>query len=292
MDRLRCLVLNMLMLLLSACASGARSSTPPDPPPFTPTLLGTANPPTHPPATAAHRPAACIFRTSPADEIGVYRFDWQNAALTLDTRIGPLIVDGPRSLAPGWRRLILLQNTRLAGPSSVIVNFDVGGTLVDDPLLGVQEVRDAGGTVVTQTMADPAGDTRGLPDYLDIVRVERAFGYYPNSLARVYLAGIHSGPYIWTFQSVAVSVAGVTYTQQNYYDGRIALIETDGQGRVKPWPGPVTVEANAFAFALQTGIDQGLTAFTSTSSGGGDVAGPYPAEAMQAVWEAARRSCP
>src|SRR5204862_3067501 len=125
-----------------------------------------------------------------------------------------------------------LHNTQLPAQAGVTVNFDTGGTLIDDPLNDVQEVRDAGGTVVTQNMADPAGDTKGMPNYLDIVRLERSFGYYPTSVVRVYVAGIHTGQYIWSSQSVWVAVAGHTSTQQNFSEGRIALTDTDTRGLV------------------------------------------------------------
>jgi hypothetical protein len=244
------------------------------------------------PPSATPQTGACIFRTSPTDEIGVYRFDWQNATITLDTKIGAIIVDGPRDLTPGPRRLILIHNTQLPAQASAVINFDAGGSLIYDPLNGVQEVRDFGGTTVTQTMTDPQGDTKGLPNYMDIVRVERSFGYYPTSVVRVYLAGVHTGNYIWTFHSVSVALAGYTFTQQNFFDNTLKLTETDSQNRVKDWLGPVTVNENVYAFELRVGVDSPVTASTTTSSGGGDVAGPFPAEALKKVWEATKQFCP
>lgn len=292
--RLSFLICHLSFLFLTACSPQQPNhpTANAQPPNLTPTLLGTANPPTRAPASATPRPTTCIFRTSPTDEIGLYRFDWQNATITLDTKIGALIVDGPRGLTPGPRQLILLHNTQLSPQSSVIVNFDVSGSLIYDPLNSVQEVRDFGGTLVTQTMTDPTGDTKGLPDYMDIARVERTFGYYPTSLVQVYLAGIHPGKYIWTFHSVAVSLAGITFTQRNFFDGTLALTETDSQNRVKEWPGPVTVTDNVYTFALQVGVNDPVMAATTTSSGGGDLAGPYPTAALQKVWEAAKQFCP
>jgi hypothetical protein len=277
---------------LAACAGAAPPTPEPAGPAPTPTLLGTADPPKPAQAPATPRPSICIFRTGPSDEAGVYRFDWQNATLTLSTKIGPLIVDGPRNLAPGPRQLVLLHNFHFDDPGSVNINFAPGGTLIDDPGRGVQEVRDPGGTLVSQAWTDPVGDAGGLPAYLDIVRVERSFGYYPNSLVRVYLAGIHSGPFIWNFQSVSVIVGGVTFTQQSYYDNRIALSQTDSQGRTSSWAGPVTVGGNVFSFPLEIGVDQPVSASTATSSGGGDVAGPYPQDFMQKYWQAASQKCP
>ncbi len=282
---------SLFIAVFTACA--APTTLPPRSPvpQETPTLLGTNNPSTQTVPTALPKPASCFFRTNPTDEIGVYRFNWQNATITLNTKIGNLIVDGPRDLTPGPRQLVLLHNTQLTAQASVIVNFDPGGTLIDDPLNGVQEVRDAGGTVVIQNMTDPQGDTKGMPAYLDIVRVERTFGYYPNSVVRVYLAGIHTGQYIWSSQNVSVAVAGQTYTQTNFSDGRIALTQTDTVGRVTDWAGPVTVTGNVFAFALQVGVDQPVSAATITSSGGGDTTALYPVEAMNQVWQAVKQHC-
>jgi len=293
MARQRLFIFFLIVGLLAAC------DIPTTPPPGSPvpqerpTLLGTANPPTRAPATPLPKPDTCIFRTSPSDEIGLYRFNWDNATITLNTKIGKLIVDGPRDLTPGPRQLILLHNTQLPGQASVIVNFDQGGTLIDDPLNNVQEVRDAGGTVVTQTMADAAGDTKGMPNYLDIVRVERSFGYYPTSVVRVYLAGIHSGQYIWSSQSVSISVAGHTYTQLNFSDGRIGLTDTDTRGKVSEWEGPVDVNGNSLAFNIQVGVDQAVSASTATSSSAGpvDITATYPVDSMNQVWQVVKQHC-
>jgi hypothetical protein len=109
---------------------------------------------------------------------------------------------------------------------------------------------------------------------------------------RVYLAGIHPGRFIWTYHEVAVAVGSQTFVQRNNYDSTLALIELDAQGRAKDWGGPVTVENNITTFALQVGVGEPVTATTTTSSGGGDVAGPYPTERMQKVWAAAKEFCP
>jgi len=109
---------------------------------------------------------------------------------------------------------------------------------------------------------------------------------------RVYLAGVRDAPQIWTYQSVAVFLGGETYTRQSFSDGRIALTVADTQGRVKDWPGPVTVEGNVVSFALQTGVDQAVSASTFTSGGSGDTVRPYPVENMQSVWDAAKQFCP
>ncbi len=284
--------LSFAILISASCATSPAAT-----PTFTtiiptPTLLGTANPPTRVPPTAAPQPGTCIFRTDPTTEIGVYRFQWDNATFALDTKLGPVIIDGPRTLTPGSRQLILLHNADLAPSFGVALNFDAGGSLVYDPASGVQETRDAGGTVIIQNMTDPVGDANGLPAYLDITRVERTFGYYPNSTVRVYLAGVRDAPQIWTYQSVAVFLGGETYTRQSFSDGRIALTVTDTQGRVKDWPGPVTVEINVVAFALQTGVEEAVSASTFTSGGDGDTVGPYPVENMQSVWDAAKQFCP
>lgn len=269
-------------------------STPPTPstPAATPTLLGTVVKPASPSPTGSPRPEACIFRPSPTTEIGLYRFNWEDATLTLDTKLGPVIVDGPRTLNPGPRRLILAYNADLTTSLSVVINFDVGGSLIYDLAGSAQEVRDAGGSVLIQNLADPIGDTKGLPAYLDIARIERTFGYYPNSLVRVYLGGVRSGPQIWTFQNVTVSVGGEAYTYQSSFDDKTVLSVTDSRGRTKEWPGPVTVEENSVTFALQTGWSESVSASTSTSGGEVDTAGPFPVKTMQQIWDATLRACP
>lgn len=285
-----CIVsLFIVSLLIASCAPAPTLPYTPAP---TATLLGTVSPP----ATRAPTPTTprntCIFRTEANVEVGVYRFDWQNAAFTLETRIGSLIIDGPRALTPGPRRLILAHDAEMPDSYGLVVNFDTGGTLIVDPALGAQETRDAGGTALTQSLADPRGDANGLPDYLDLIRVERAFGYYPNSVVRLYLAGVRAAPQIWTFQESAVTLAGETYTRRSYADGKIALTRTDSQGRASDWPGPVTVDGNVVSFPLQTGVDQAVSASTATSGGSGDTVGPYPVDGMQELWERAKMLCP
>lgn len=290
-------IFHLSFLLLSACAAQSPTYPATQPPLPTPTLLGTVNPAAplnevEALPSSTPRPAACIFRTDRETEYGVYRFEWENVGITLDTKLGPINVDGPRGLPPGPRQLILVHNAGLPASFGVAINFDVGGSLLYDPANGVGETRDVGGTVLIQSMADPTNDANGLPPYLDIIRVERTFGYYPNSTVRVYLAGVRDAPQIWTYQSVAVSLGGETYTRQSYSDGRIGLTVADSQGRVKDWPGPAAVEGNVVSFALQTGVAESLSASTFTSGGGGDTAGPYPVDAMQAVWDAAKEFCP
>jgi hypothetical protein len=290
-------ILSLFILILIACAPtpnhpGEASTAQSPTIGATPTLLGTVNPPTPAAPTATPRPTTCFFRTDTQTEIGLYRFDWQNYTFTLDTRIGAAIVDGPRTLTPGPRQLILVHNFDLPPSFGLTINFDVGGTLIYDPGAGVQEVRDAGGTIIIQNMTDPLGDARGLPDYLDIVRLERSFGYYPNSTVRVFLAGVRTGTQIWTFQNFTVRVGDETYTRQSMADGKINLTVADSQGRIKEWPGPATAEGNIVAFDLQTGVDQAAAASTSTSGGEGDSIGPYPVGQMQTLWETAKKFCP
>jgi len=289
---MRLFVFSFLSLIaLIACATATPTDQPAPQLP-TPTLLGTVTPPTLGAPTVTPQPNACFFRTDAHTEIGVYRFDWQNFTFTLETEIGEVIIDGPRTLPPGPRQLILAHNTDLPPSFGLAINFDMGGTLIYDPAVGLQETRDAGGTVLIQNMTDPLGDARGLPDYLDIVRVERSFGYYPTSTVRVYLAGVRKTPQIWTFQNVTVSMGKETFTRQSMADGKINLTVADAQGRVKEWPGPATMDGNVVAFDLQTGVDQAASAATSTSGGEGDVAGPYPLAQMQTLWEAAEKFCP
>lgn len=282
----------VIMGMLAACAAPTATQPGTLVPQERPTLLGTSNPPTATKPTPIPTPASCIFRTGPNDELGLYRFNWDNATITLNTKIGSLIVDGPRDLTPGPRQLLLLHNTKLPAQAGVTINFDVGGTLIDDPLNDVQEVRDAGGTIIQQNMADPANDTKGMPNYLDIVRIERSFGYYPTSVVRVYLAGIHSGQYIWSNQGVSVLVGGYTFTQRNYADGHIGLFQTNTRGQTSDWDGPVTVSGNSVSFNLQVAVDKPISATTFTSSSAlVDTAGPYPMDAMAQVWQAVKQRC-
>ncbi len=286
----------ILISLISFISCTSATPTPPaelqaSPAP-TATLLGTAHPLTRTPPTATPVSAACLFRTDAKTEIGLYRFDWQNFTFTIDTKIGPMIIDGPRTLTPGPRQLILIHNLQLPPSFGVGINFEAGGTLIYDPANGAQEIRDAGGSVSSQSTNDPLGDANGLPAYLDIVRVERAFGYYPTSTVRVYLADVRAAPQIWTFQSVMVTLGGDTFTRQSFADGKIVLAAVDSRGRAIDWPGPATIEDNVVTFSLQTGVDQPVGAATATSGGDGDNAGPFPVEAMKTVWEAARKFCP
>ncbi len=287
----RLILLHLFLFLLIACTAV------PTPAPVTdrlatPTLLGTVSAVTRLPPTLTPQPPTCIFRTGPDTEFGLYRFTWDNATFTLDTKLGPLIVDGPRTLTPGPRQLLLFHNVTSSPAAGFAINFDVGGTLLWDPAHGAQEVRDAGGTAFIQTLTDPTGDANGLPPYLDIIRLERTFGYYPNSIVRVYLAGVRTAPQIWTFQSIGLTLGGSTFTRQSFADGRIAHTQTDGKGPPTNWPGPVTVADNVVSFALQTGVGDAVGAFTATSGGAGDTVGPYPLADMQAAWDAAKKSCP
>ena len=293
---MRPLSLISLISLISFVSCTSETRTPPaelqaSPAP-TATLLGTVHPLTRTPPTATPAPDTCLFRTDASTEIGLYRFDWQNFTFIIDTKIGPVIIDGPRTLTPGPRQLILIHNLQLPSSFGITVNFEAGGTLVYDPANGAQEIRDAGGSVTSQSLSDPLGDANGLPAYLDIVRVERAFGYYPTSTVRVYLGGVRTASQIWTFQSVMVTLGGDTFTRQSFADGKIVLSAVDSRGRGIDWPGPATVEDNAVTFALQTGVDQPVGAATATSGGGGDSAGPYPIKEMKTIWETAKKFCP
>ncbi len=277
---------------LTSCSPAVSAPQHPQLPLPAPTLLGTVHPLTRTPPTATPVPDTCLFRTDAKTEIGLYRFDWQNFTFTIDTKIGPVIIDGPRTLTPGPRQLILIHNLQLPSSFGVSVNFDALGTLIYDPANGAQEIRDAGGSVTSQSLGDPLGDANGLPAYLDIVRVERAFGYYPTSTVRVYLGGVRAASQIWTFQNVIVTLGGETFTRQSFADGKIVVSAVDSRGRPIDWPGPATAEDNVVTFALQTGVDQPVGAATATSGGEGDTVGPFPVETMKTFWEAAKKFCP
>ncbi len=282
---------SLFILSLFVVTSCSPTPQPLSAPATTPPLLGTVNSPTRTPAASTPSPGTCLFRTDATTEIGLYRFDWQNFTFTVDTKIGPVIIDGPRTLTPGPRQLILVHNLQLPASFGVIVNFDAGGTLVYDPANGAQEIRDAGGSVIAQSLSDPLGDAKGLPAYLDIVRIERAFGYYPTSTVRVYLGGVRAASQIWTFQSMMVTLGGDMFTRQSFADGKIVLAAVDSRGRAIDWPGPATAEDNVVTFSLQTGVDQPVAAATATSGGDGDIVGPFPIEEMKTIWETAKKFC-
>lgn len=283
------ILLSLALVVLSGCVTTpATTETAPQP---TPTLLGTVSPPPQPAPTPTEARRQCLFRLGAQDEAGLYRFNWLNFTFSIDTKIGTVIIDAAHTLEEGPRQLILAHNSKLPQPFGLAFNIDVGSTLIYDPAAGAQEVRDAGGTVTSQSLTDARGDANGLPAYLDIIRMERTFGYYPNNTVRVYLADVRTAPQIWTFQAVSVMLGGVTYTRKAFADGRVDHLVTDAKGKVAVWDGPITVEGNVLTFMFQTGVDQPMGGATATSGGAGDVVSLFPASRMQTLWDGAARSC-
>ncbi|MBI4631343.1 MAG: hypothetical protein HY740_06435 [Chloroflexi bacterium] len=131
-----------------------------------------------------------------------------------------------------------------------------------------------------------------MPAYLDIARVEREFGYYPNSTIRIYLADVQPIPQVWNYQTIGVTLGKESFHRRSYADGRIDLLTTISKGTPSTWQGTVKMlEPNVFSFEVQTGWDQAMQAFTGTSSGEGDSV-LYPMKAMKELWEGARKFCP
>ncbi|MBI5053911.1 MAG: hypothetical protein HZB52_11685 [Chloroflexi bacterium] len=259
-----------------------------------PTLapIPTVTPSSTPEPSATPPRSVCVFRNESNVEVGVYRFEWNNIGIKLNTRIGTLNVDGAKTLKAGWRQLIIVHNKRLPESFGVAINFDVNQTLLFDPTLDAQEVRDAGGTVIAQSVNDVPGHHGGMPAYLDIARVEREFGYYPNSTSRIYLADVQPIPQVWNYQTIGVTLGKESFHRRSYADGRIELLTTISKGTPSAWQGTVKMlEPNVFSFEVQTGWDQAMQAFTGTSSGEGDSV-LYPMKAMKELWEGARKYCP
>jgi len=260
------------------------------PPTLTPTQ--TVPPPPSPEPSATPPRSVCIFRNESNIEVGVYRFEWNNIGLKLNTRIGALNIDGAKNLKAGGRQIIIVHNKRLPESFGVAINFDVGQTLLFDPTLDAQEIRDAGGSVIAQSVNDAPGHHGGMPPYLDIVRVEREFGYYPNSTIRIYLADVQPIPQVWNYQTIGVSLGKESFYRRSYADGRIELLTADSKATPSAWQGTVKMlEVNLFSFEVQTGWEQPMQAFTGTGSGEGDSVS-YPMKMMKELWEGAKRFCP
>ncbi len=262
----------------------------------TPQPILTPTPTVSPSATPAPSPtpprSVCVFRNESNVEVGVYRFEWDNIGIKINTRIGTLNVDGAKTLKAGWRQLIIVHNKRLPESFGIAINFDVNQTLLFDPTLDAQEIRDSGGTVIAQSVNDAPGHHGGMPAYLDIARVEREFGYYPNSTIRIYLTDVQPIPQVWNYQTIGVTLGKENFARRSYADGRIELLTTVSKGTPSAWQGAVKMlEANLFSFEVQTGWDQPMQAFTATSSGEGDSV-LYPMKMMKELWEGARKFCP
>ena len=253
-----------------------------------PTLTPTVSPSATPAPSATPPRSVCVFRNESNIEVGVYRFEWTNIGIKLNTRIGTLNVDGAKNLKAGLRQLILSHNKRLPDAFGIAINFDVNQILLFDPMLDAQEIRDTGGTVIAQSVNDAPGHHGGMPAYLDIARVEREFGYYPNSTIRIYLTDVQPIPQVWNYQTIGVTLGKESFRRRSYADGRIELLSTDSQ--VTSFTSKM-LEANVFSFEVQTGWDQAMQAFTGTSSGDGDSV-LYPMKMMKEMWDGAKRFCP
>lgn len=271
-------VLWITSLFLIGCATPQPTLTP----------THTVSPSAAPAPSATPPRSVCVFRNESNLEVGVYRFEWNNIGIKINTRIGTLNIDGAKNLKTGWRQLILVHNKRLPESFGIAINFDVNQTLLFDPTLDAQEIRDSGGTVIAQSVNDAPGHHSGMPAYLDIARVEREFGYYPNSTIRIYLTDVQPIPQVWNFQTIGVTLGKENFARRSYADGRIELLTTDSKG--SPFTSKM-LDANVFSFEVQTGWDQAMQAFTGTSSGDGDSV-LYPMKAMKELWDGARKFCP
>lgn len=272
----------LLYFLLISCTT---------PPPTLPPTR-TVSPSSTPAPSPTPPRSVCVFRNESNVEVGVYRFEWNNIGIKLNTRIGTLNVDGAKTLKVGWRQLIIVHNKRLPESFGIAINFDVNQTLLFDPTLDAQEIRDSGGTVIAQSVNDAPGHHGGMPAYLDIARVEREFGYYPNSTIRIYLTDVQPIPQVWNYQTIGVTLGKESYYRRSYADGRIESLAFDSKGTPSAWQGTVKMlEANLFSFEVQAGWDQPMQAFTGTSSGEGDSV-LYPMKTMKEMWDGARKFCP
>src|SRR3990172_2185510 len=88
------------------------------------TPIPTVTPPPTPEPSPTPPRGLCVFRNEANVEVGVYRFEWNNIGIKINTRIGTLNIDGAKNLKAGLRQLIIIHNKRLPESFGIAINFD------------------------------------------------------------------------------------------------------------------------------------------------------------------------
>ena len=295
------------MLLLAACdqlaitapaaATAAPTAIPASPAPFgTAFQLPTTQAATATPA-AASRGSVCAFPITLADgsayEAARYNFIWQQGVTTqeLNTRAGPLQMEGQVTTAAGERSVVILHRADPAATLEVTDLWPPGTTLMLDPLTGASETRRADGTIARQLLLDAAGDTRGMPAYLDLVSVDRQFDVAGSYILRITTKAAHEGKFIWSFQELEIGIGEERIVQRTLSSGKQLNLYYPTKGKYSDYTGTVVVQANTVTWPLQAGGLLPFAARSATSAAAVDQTAAYPADLFSRLWELAAASC-
>ena len=270
----------------------------------TPTLFGTVSKEftsTVPTSTIVPtlRPDMCVF---PIDvdgqgisiqEAALYRYDWiqGTSSQVLETRDGPVALEGSVTTPAGERQLVIIHHAPLPESFNIIDGLSPGGTMLYDPGTTTSEIRDSKGRVTRQIVSDPSEDVRGLHPNLDITGVERQFSKEGGFIVRVTLTEPDDGKYIWTFETVELLLGNERFAERTMHTGEIISIHYDPTGNYDEWSGTMVVQANTITWALENGGTSPFGARSSTSAATGDTTSMFPVDLMQRLWHLSHDSC-
>lgn len=269
----------------------------------TPTLFGTAIT-TSVPSDATSTPLpkkipdVCVFpvfneEIGQNDEAAVYRFNWVSGEknLEIETRGGPITIQGPVNLTSGTRRLLIVHRYPPPEILSVSSKLKPESNLLYDTNTDAAEIRTKDGDILSQTIYDDAGDIGNLKPALDIISVERQFAEDGGYIVRLTTNAPNDGIYETSFENIELRIGSERYAHRILNNGKIVNLKYDAEGNYNMWDGTVISQGNTITWVLDEGSDVNFTVRTATDISIADKTSMFPTDKMDTLWKASQSAC-
>ena len=269
----------------------------------TPTLFGTAMiTPSSSDATPTPSPKkipdVCVFpvfneETGQNDEAAVYRFNWVSGEenLKIETRGGPITIQGPVNLTSGTRRLIIVHRYPPPETLSVSSKLKPESNLLYDTNTDAAEIRTKDGDILSQTIYDAAGDIGNLKPALDIISVERQFAEDGGYIVRLTTNAPNDGIYETSFENIELIIGSERYAHRILNNGKIVNLKYDAEGNYNMWDGTLISQGNTLTWVLDEESDVNFTVRTATDIRLADNTSMFPTDKMGTLWKASQSAC-
>ena len=269
----------------------------------TPTLFGTAIT-TSVPSDATSTPLpkkipdVCVFpvfneEIGQNDEAAVYRFNWVSGEenLKIETRGGPITIQGPVNLTSGTRRLLIVHRYPPPEILSISSKLQPESNIIYDTNTDASEVRTEDGYILSQTLYDTAGDIGSLKPALDIISVERQFAEDGGYIMRLTTSVPNDGIYLTSFENIELIIGSERYAHRILNNGKIVNLKYDSEGNYNVWDGTLISQGNTITWVLAEGADANFTAKTATDISIADKTSLFPTDKMDTLWKASQSAC-
>ncbi len=269
----------------------------------TPTLFGTAiitpaSSEATPTPLPKKIPDVCVFpvfneEVGQNDEAAIYRFNWVSGEenLEIETRGGPITIQGPVNLTSGTRRLLIVHRYPPPEILSVSSKLKSESNLLYDTNTDAAEIRTKDGSILSQTIYDDAGDIGNLKPALDVISVERQFAEDGGYIVRLTTNAPNDGIYETSFENIELRIGSERYAHRILNNGKTVNLKYDSEGNYIMWDGTLISQGNTITWVLDEGSDVNFSVRTATDIRLADDTSIFPADKMDTLWKASQSAC-